>query len=353
MNSSPLVLRAGARAAAVLTDRGLQPDAFSTLVGASGGPKWLALARMDAVLARRFLAPRTTPLAMVGSSIGSFRHACLAQIDPQAALARFEESYLEQVYETAPSPELVTAESVRILKAVLADDGIGEVLANPLLHTHIIAVRSRTLMRGRRRWTTAAGLAAAATSNAVSRGLLGQFFERIVFHSGEQPVLEFGGIPTTTVSLTPRNMIDALAASGSVPLVMAPIIDPHDAPRGMYRDGGIVDYHFDFAFRRPPGLVLYPHFFDRITPGWFDKALAWRRPSRQALADTVLLAPSPAFIAKLPGGHVPDRKDFQSMANHERLKQWKQVLAATEALADDLESLMDGPIDPSRILEFP
>jgi hypothetical protein len=351
-SSSPLRIRAGRRASAILAERGLDPDAFATMVGASGGPKWLALARMDLVLAERFLARRSRPLAMVGSSIGSFRHACLAQSDPRAALARFEEAYLAQVYETAPTPEEVTAQSLTILAALLGSEGPREILAHPLLQTHIVTARSR--------WTTAStssiglglGLAAAALANAASRSWLDPFFERVVFHSGGDAALAFGGLATRTVGLTAGNLLDALAASGSIPLVMAPIIDPQGAPTGVYRDGGIVDYHFDFTFRRPDGLVLYPHFFDRITPGWFDKSLSWRRPSPADLDDTVLLAPSPAFVAGLPGAQVPDRRDFETLPTAERLGRWRRVLAETEALADDLAGLFEGPIDPARILPF-
>ncbi len=54
---------------------------------------------------------------------------------------------------------------------------------------------------------------------------------------------------------------------------------------GTLFDGGIIDYHFDFSYGRRKGLVLFPHFFDRITPGWFDKPLRWRKPSARDLND--------------------------------------------------------------------
>lgn len=352
MPSPKLIVRAGAEAAATLRERGFEPDAFSTMVGASGGPKWLALARMDRVLAKRFLAPRTKPLALVGSSIGSFRHACLAQRDPLAALDRLEEAYLAQVYETTPSPEEVTTQSLAILSTMLGETGIEEILSHPLLATHIVTVRSQATTQAASGPLLALGLGAAAIANAVNRSFLGAFFERVIFHSSATPSLGFGELPTSNVQLNPANLRDALGASGSIPLVMAPIPDPDGAPPGLYRDGGVLDYHFDFQFARPRGLTLYPHFFDRITPGWFDKGLAWRRPDATALRDTVLIAPSPAFIADLPGGAVPDRSDFQTMPTAERLEKWRLALKATEALADELEGLFEGPIPAERILDF-
>lgn len=354
LSDPALIIRAGSHARRVLAETGFDRDTFSTLVGASGGPKWLILARMDEVLARRFVSDRKTPLAMVGSSIGSFRHAALAQRDPSAAMLRFEESYLEQAYEEPPTGAEVTQQSLRILRDILGSTGSAELIDNPLISTHIIAVRSRAATASEQRALLAIGLGAAATANALSRDLLGNFFQRVVFHSaGERAAIGFDGFDTLEVALSEANLVDALAASGSVPLVMAAIHDPAGAPSGVYRDGGITDYHFDFAFRRPPGLVLYPHFFDRITPGWFDKNLPWRRPDPQNLSDTVFIAPSPSFVASLPGGHVPDRGDFMAFPTAERMQRWSQAMAETNRLADELESLMDGPIDPAQIQAFP
>lgn len=103
-----------------------------------------------------------------------------------------------------------------------------------------------------------------------------------------------------------------------------------------------MDYHYDFEFETPDGLILYPHFFDRITPGWFDKSLSWRRPSGAALDQTVLLAPSREFIASLPGARVPDRTDFRALSTMERQTRWRGVVDACRALADDLADLLAG-----------
>lgn len=358
MSDSALILRVGSHARKTLAERGFDREAFSSLVGASGGPKWLALARIDQVIARRIVLNRETPLAMVGSSIGTFRHAALAQLDPLAALRRFEESYLEQAYEEPPAAAEVTEQSLRIIRDILGPNGIDEILSNPLVTTHIVTVRSRSTTSSEQPALLALGLAASAAANAVSRELLGNFFQRVIFHNaghrqpGAGATIGFRGFDTEEVGLTQANFIDAMAASGSVPLVMAAIHNPAGAPVGVYRDGGITDYHFDFTFARPRGLVLYPHFFDRITPGWFDKQWSWRRPEPRHLTDTVFIAPSPAFVASLPGGQVPDRGDFKAMPTTERMKRWALVLAETERLADEFEALCDGPIDPDRLRPF-
>ena len=81
-----LALHAGSEARERLLDEGLRPEQFGLLVGASGGAKWLVLAALDRVLFPWLMQGRSTPLACVGSSIGAWRHLCLAQDDPAAAI---------------------------------------------------------------------------------------------------------------------------------------------------------------------------------------------------------------------------------------------------------------------------
>jgi hypothetical protein len=338
--SELLTVLAGPQALVELREGGWNADAFSTLLGASGGPKWLVLSRMDRVLAEQFVSPRTRPLAVVGSSIGTFRHLCHAQKDPIAALERFEEAYIAQAYEAEPTPREVSRESERVVEILFGALGRQEVLANASIATHIIAVRSRAAAASDRRLLLAIGLGAAAVANAIDRRLLAAFFERAVFHTGGSSRLGFTGFGTQNVPLTPENLEAAALASGSIPLVMDGVDSIAEALPGRYRDGGIVDYHFDFEFEAPKGLILYPHFFDRITPGWFDKSLAWRRPRGAALERTVLVAPSHEFVASLPGARVPDRNDFRELSTADRQRRWREVVDRCGALADRLNDLL-------------
>ncbi len=84
----------GKEAAREIAGAGWSPDLFSLLLGASGGPKWFILGHLDRVLFGDFLQGGQRPLSTLGSSIGSWRHACLAMRDPAAAVQRLEEGYL-------------------------------------------------------------------------------------------------------------------------------------------------------------------------------------------------------------------------------------------------------------------
>lgn len=346
-----LILRAGARAAVRLREEGFHGELFDTLVGASGGPKWLVLRHIDDVLIERVIRPRRTPLDTLGSSIGSFRHACLAQAAPQAALARFAAGYVEQAYDGIPSPEAISQTSERILADLLGEAGAVEITANPTVRSHFVAARPRRETGRDRGARFRLALATAAAANAVSRRSLGRAFERVLFAAGKASV-EFVDLPTRPIPLTPENVAKALLASGSIPLVMAGV---RDVPgiSGTLFDGGLLDYHFDFAFRRRPGLVLFPHFFDRITPGWFDQFLPWRAPRSDDLDDVVLVAPADDFIASLPDAKVPDRNDFLSLSTADRIQRWRGVLERSRALADEFAELFETPGERLPLLPLP
>jgi hypothetical protein len=108
-----------------------------------------------------------------------------------------------------------------------------------------------------------------------------------------------------------------------------------------YWDGGLVDYHFSGPFNVEDGLVFYPHFFPKITPGWLDKGIPWRKAKAENYDNVVMLAPSESFIASLPYGKIPDRKDFENLSNEERESYWNTVLEATNKLVDDLHSALE------------
>jgi predicted acylesterase/phospholipase RssA len=154
------------------------------------------------------------------------------------------------------------------------------------------------------------------------------------------------------------NAEDALLASGTIPLVCSPVRDIAGAPPGNYWDGALVDYHLLLPYpklTRAGGrrrLVLYPHFNDYVTPGWLDKHLPWRKAPRGHpwLEDMLLVAPSPAFLARLPDGKLPDRQDFYRYgADHAgRIRAWERAIGECERFAEAVLRWLERP-DPSLL----
>ena len=156
-------------------------------------------------------------------------------------------------------------------------------------------------------------MAFAAIANSINRNFLAHGFQRAVFSSGVSTAFQFRDFDTVHVPLSSTNLRRALLASGSIPFLISGHRNINGAPQGQYWDGGIIDYHFDFDNYAGDGLVLYPHFTDSITKGWFDKAMRWRRVHPAVLERLVLVAPSTSYIASLPHQKIPDRGDFQSL----------------------------------------
>jgi hypothetical protein len=345
--SRVLSVRAGSRALARLRERGFAPELFTTWLGASGGPKWLVLYGIDQVLAERWLPRAGRSVALLGSSIGSWRHACLAQRDPLAAIERFREAYIAQRYRGEPTPTEVSEQAASILEHVLGSTGAEEIVAHETLHSHVVVSHCRGLLASEQKLLLGLGLGAAATGNFVSRRALGFYLARALFHTTASAAVAMRRFSTYEVPLVAHNLRPVLMASGAIPLVLAGVADIAGAPAGVYRDGGVVDYHFDFEMTRPDGLCLYPHFSAEITPGWFDKYVPWRRVRGPLLQDVVMLGPASELVAGLPGGKIPDRGDFRSMSYEQRLRAWNQVIGESQRMGEALQRLLDHP-DPAR-----
>ncbi|EED36532.1 alpha/beta superfamily hydrolase [Luminiphilus syltensis NOR5-1B] len=340
----------GSRAAEVLATQGWHPDQFRLLIGASGGPKWFILSQLDRFLGNHFLSRRSTPLTALGSSIGSWRHACLAQPDPAAAIARLEAAYLNQRYSVKkPSVDEVSQVSAAILREAIGEAGVQNLLASPTIRSCIVTARGRGATAKPSGVPLGLGMGLAAATNAVDRRALAMHFQRVLFCSRgvENDLPPMPGFTTTSVALSEENAFDALMASGAIPFVIAGRSSIADAPAGQYWDGGIIDYHFSLPEHYERGLILYPHFSATLTPGWFDKFLPWRRgltPDTDAL---VQLSPSEEFIASLPFGKIPDRRDFLRLIDDERREYWCRCIDAGSALAEEFAELVNHP-DPLR-----
>ncbi len=343
MKPFSLTFKAGAGALESIRKHGLDLASIGTIAGASGGAKWLVLSQLDRAILSTVVPKLAGPVHLIGSSIGSWRFSCYAQNDPLAAVERFEEAYLYQTYSEKPDIHEITAKSREILDLVLGENGADEILANPLFRMHVMAVRSRHIMASENRTALAAALITTALLNAVSRTTLGWSFERALFYDQRDLPPFFGvtGFPLQQIEMTRANLRDAVVATGSIPLVLSGVRDIAGAVPGVYRDGGIIDYHLDLPHSADERFTLFPHFYDRIVPGWFDKRLKWRRPQAGNVDRTILVSPSAEFVAKLPNGKIPDRTDFVNYEPAERVRIWEQCVDACRAMADEFNEVLE------------
>lgn len=343
MPAHSLTFKAGAGALASVKGHGFDIRSIGTIAGASGGAKWLVLSQLDRAILSTVAPHLRGPVHLISSSIGSWRFACYAQSDPLAAIERLEEAYVGQAYSEKPDIHEITAKSREILRHVLGETGVGEILQSPLFRMHVMAVRSRHVLASERRAVLAAALIAAALLNAASRSTLGWSFERALFYDARDlpPFFDVDGFPLQRVPLASDNLEDAIVATGSIPLVLSGVRDIAGARPGVYRDGGVIDYHLDLPHSAAERLTLFPHFYGRIVPGWFDKKLKWRRPKAGNVDRTILVSPSDEFVASLPHGKIPDRTDFVNFEPAERVRIWTQCVNACKAMADEFHEVIE------------
>lgn len=332
---SPLSFYAGPKALAHIKQHGFTPDMFSAVLGASGGPKWFVLTGLDKILFNDFMHKSTNHIDIIGSSVGAFRASCFAQDDPGAAISRLAEGYSNTVYSEKPSVQEITQKGLVLLGEMMGENGVEQVLNCVNKTVHIVVARCHGLTAYESKLKQYSGLMLAALRNFQSREQLNKSFTRVVFTSSNKAFSfsEKHKFTTENVQLNESNFLTSLMASGSIPAVIEGVKDINGAKPGMFRDGGIIDYHFDMQIETS-GLVLYPHFYSKPTPGWFDKSLKSRSCHEASYDNVLMLAPSDNFVAKLPYGKIPDRNDFRDLPAQERIKYWSTVIDESDRLAD-------------------
>lgn len=323
-----------------IEQNGLTQQMFDVFLGASGGPKWFTLLGLDQYLFGEFFKHRSTELNLVGSSAGAFRSACFTQADPVSAITELATRYSETNYVKGVTAQELTDSAQRMLRHIFSSEGINQLISNPIFKAHFIVAKSNGLVKYENKLLQGLGLAKSILLNRLDRKYLNQQYQRYVFapQSSSLRLTDPHNINTCYQSFSQDNVEPSLLASGAIPFVMAGIKDIANAEPGMYRDGGVIDYHFELEFNKP-GLTLYPHFNKSPKAGWFDKSLA-RSPNTQHYDKTLMLVPSDQFIANLPYGKIPDRKDFESISYEDRLKYWRTVFSESQRLAEKFDNII-------------
>ena len=327
-STSSLRFIAGRRMAARLQRDGWSVDHFDLMLGASGGPKWLVLYGLDVALAP-MLARRREPLALLGSSIGAWRQACYAQDDPVAAFGRFRAAYLEAPEDDGRMPDF-DAMFRRYLDRVLGAGGAAEVVHGRRFVQHIVTAR-----QARQVASMVRAFAPPVARNLLSRRWLGsRALQRAVFSTDPDGLESISGPRWRVgrrVQLTTANLPAALLATAAVPGLLQAVRVPGDDAGHV--DGGLFDYHFHPGELRRGLAIVYPHFYPHLVPGWFDR-FTRRRVPPAALDNTLLIAPSAAFVSSLPGGRIPDRRDAQRLTPAELLRNWSTVFERSVELGE-------------------
>ena len=61
-----------------------------------------------------------------------------------------------------------------------------------------------------------------------------------------------------------------------------------------------------------------------------------------------MLVPSDEFVASLPYGKIPDRKDFETMPAAQRIKYWQTVISKSDVLGQAFRDMFNN----QKIVEY-
>jgi hypothetical protein len=345
--SAYLRYKAGPAILEMMRDEGLDARKIRVFVGPAGGPKWFVSVGFDRALIRTGLLGKSSGrVVLAGASAGAWRCLTMACRNPLDAHEKLRIAYSRNVFTAADTPITVGEALKRNVDEFLSPHDIEFILEHPVFDLAVHAVRGRGPGASENKRIQGAALIVGALMNVISPRGVEKFFERVVFFSGlHEPKFLGNCFRGQSVRLSTRNFRMAALATGSLPYVVAGVGNIPDAPPGIYRDGGLTDYQLNQDYcPGDDGLTLFFHYQERIVPGWLDKPLKWRTPSKSSLERVLQVFPGPDFVKLLPDGRLPDRDDFKLFLDDpaERIRRWDEVSGTSEVLGEtfinDVES---------------
>ncbi len=343
---SQLRIKAGKHIYEIIKDGGFNFDSVSTYFGPAAGPRWLVSSGFDLTLLNNNVLGRTRPVQLIGSSAGAWRFAAWLQPDAASCYQTLMDAYINIKITKADTPATVLEKFIDLINLYLEDDALPFALANKKYRLTVITARGRNLVAAENILLQKTGLIAGYLLNFFSRNNIYRFADRVVFYHGSKPPAfcfhpQFRG---SFVSINEINFKYAVMASGAIPLVVAGVHDIYGAPRGVYRDGGLIDYHLTHQFATSENeIVLFFHHQERIIPGWMDKDNLRRVPDPEALSNVLMIFPAQSFVEKMPGEKIPDRTDFITyIDDHQtRIKNWRKAVELAAPLGEEFLELVE------------
>ncbi len=349
---------AGKSALQHIQNNGLQPEDIGTVFGASGAAKWLAIYGLDKAIFTDWLPRADRPVKLFGTSVGAFKLAAACHADSAAGLTALAESYIHQDYSNGIDADEIDREFKKIVDAVVSENHIEQILSHPIYRFSCGAVRCHGSLQndGQTAQKLACGLA--AIKNIAGRRGLRSTLDRVAFYDPRAsfPFAGLDGYRTEKVPINADIFTSALKASGSIPVYMHGVRDIAGAGEGVYRDGGMLDYHpIPSNMWDSKELVLFPHFYPHCKEGWFDKFMPWRKASAEQLDNVIMISPSQAFLDSIELGRIPDRADFVTYAGNdaERIRLWQEVVDKSNQLGEEFLSWVDSDNLVAQVKPFP
>jgi hypothetical protein len=340
-----LIIKAGKNTLPIIRDGGFDWNRITTYYGSASGPRWLVTSGFDLSLLREGCLGRNRSLLLAGASSGAWRFAAWPQPEPEKSYLDLRQAYIETEYRRNDTPRSVRQLLMRIVDQYVEEDAIPFALQNKQYRLAIISARARHLTASEKTWLQKIGLGLCFTGNLAFARTIQLFFERVIFYTGPKPpsFCLNGAFSGRYIPLNKFNFKHAVLSSGAIPLVVAGVKDIFGAPRGIYRDGGLVDYHINEIYTNyPDEITLFFHHQPQIKPTWMDKNLKSRRSPAHLLDNVLMVYPTPTFVSTLPDAKIPDRTDFVTYVDDQaqRIRNWQQAVEQSAHLGEEFMELV-------------
>ncbi len=341
-----IAVKAGEKIIERIRDGGFRPDRIAAYVGPGAGPRWLVSAGFDLTLLREGTLGRKRPVVLSGASAGALRFAAWVQPEAEKCYRALMDGYIGLTFDDRDNRKSVGRKILDLIDGFVENDAIPFALAHKRYRLNVVTARARRLAAREMAPLQGTGLLFASLLNAVHRSWLRFCFERVVFFTGPiPPRYAFRkGFRGRTVPLNAANYKLALLASSAIPLAVSGVRNPFGAPPGVYRDGGLVDYHLNTRFgETDEDVTLFFSHQGRIVPTWLDKRLSYRRPRKEALENVLMIHPTEAFVEALPGGRVPEREDFRTFWKDpgQRMENWRRAVEMSSRFGENFLELVE------------
>lgn len=340
-------IKAGKEAYEIIKAGGFSFDLVTSYFAPAGGPRWLVATGLDLALLKSELLGKNKPVLLAGSSAGAWRFAAWLQPEATESYLKLMEAYISMPFGRKDGPAAVLNSLNDVINAYLEDDALPFALSSKQYRLAVITARAKHLTASDVKLIQRLGLGLCFLMNYLDRSYIYNFFERVVFYTGAKPP-DFcfqNGFRGRYIALNEINFKYAVIASGAIPLVVAGVRDIYGAPAGVYRDGGLIDYHLTHRYGAKKGeMTLFFHHQERIIPGWLDKKITSRKPAGESLSNVLMVYPSSEFVAKLPGGRIPDRSDFVTFIDdpQTRMENWRRAVELAAPLGEEFLELAAG-----------
>jgi len=339
-----IAVKAGKNIIGKIRDGAFQPDRITTYVGPGAGPRWLVAGGFDLTLLREGILGRKRPVVLAGASAGALRFAAWVQPEAERCYRTLMDDYISLTFDDRDNRRTVGGKILDLIDRFVENDAIPFALAHKRYRLNVITARARKMAALEPAPFQGTGLVLAFLSNAVHRSWLRLFFERVLFYTGPIPprFVFRKGFRGRAVPLSAANFKHALLASSAIPLAVSGVKDLFGAPAGVYRDGGLVDYHLNTCYgETEEDVTLFFSHQEKVVPTWLDKRLSHRTPRKEVLENVLMVHPTEEFVGRLPGGKVPDREDFRTFWKDPaaRIARWRQAVDQSSRFGEDFLEL--------------